>query len=195
MPKQWIPAQEQLDMLFAWLGSTREEAGATYEHVRQNLINLFVRNNCLDAEDLADQTIDRVIKKLPGLTESYTGDPALYFYGVAKNMLLEWRRQNSAHSEASMDELGSSPGAEPDSTESDLRFKCLEKCLQKLPRKNRNLILQYYSEEKRAKIDFRREMARNMGIDVINLRVRMHRIRGILHKCIKKCLAESDSVQ
>lgn len=195
MLKQWTPTQEQLDTLFDWIGSTPDEAGAAYEHIRQSLINLFVRNGCHDAEDLADQAIDRVIKKLPQLKESYTGDPALYFYGVAKNMLLERRRQNLAHRETTIDELGSSPGMEPDNTESDLRFKCLEECLQKLPRKSRNLILQYYSEEKRAKIDFRRDMARNMGIDVINLRVKMHRIRGILHKCIEKCLAQGNSVQ
>jgi DNA-directed RNA polymerase specialized sigma24 family protein len=194
MPKLWVPTQQHFDALVAWLSPDSEQAGAKYESIRQRLVTLFTWNGFSDAEDLADEAIDRVTKKLPELVETYTGDPALYFYGVAKKLLLERRRQEYARDEWELIEPRSCENPQEDD-DSDSRLKCLDRCLQKLPQKNRQLILQYYQEEKREKIDFRLKLAQGVGVEVKTLRVRMHRIRTILHKCLEKCLAERGSMQ
>jgi RNA polymerase sigma factor (sigma-70 family) len=194
MPKLWVPTQQHFDTLVAWLSPDSEQAGAKYESIRQRLVTLFTWNGFSDAEDLADETIDRVTKKLPELVETFTGDPALYFYGVAKKLLLERRRQEYARDEWELIEPRSCENPQ-EADDSDSRLECLDRCLQKLPQKNRQLILQYYQEEKREKIDFRLKLAQGVGVEVKTLRVRMHRIRTILQKCIEKCLAERGSMQ
>ncbi len=47
----------------------------------------------------------------------------------------------------------------------------------------------------KAKIDHRTEMARQLGVSIETLRVRMCRIRTALEKCIKRCLDELGSAQ
>ena len=66
--------------------------------------------------------------------------------------------------------------------------ECLRSCLQALSVENRELILGYYAKEKQAKIDRRSELAQQLGISVQNLRVRVFRVRALLHKCIEDCL-------
>jgi DNA-directed RNA polymerase specialized sigma24 family protein len=189
MPKGWTPTQGQLDVLFDWLAADREVAGAKYEHIRQCLIKLFIWNEFSDAEDLADLTIDRVVQKLPGLTDGYVGDPALYFYGVAKRVIQERRRQMIRQPQIE-DQSWPDRSTEPETDGSDAKFDCLEKCLKDLKARDRRLILQYYQAEKGAKIDFRQQMARRMNVDVNGLRVKMFRIRQALHSCIVGCLEQ-----
>ena len=189
MPKDLIPTKELFEGLMAWLGSTTEDPGRKYETIRQSLVKLFVWNGCWDAEDMADETIDRVMRRVPEIAIDYLGDPALYFYGVARNMLKERRRQRTISSESQSLELRMTTGSQQsDDDEINRKFECLEECLGKLPADNRELILDYYQEEKRAKIDFRRQLAKRMGTDVENLRVRVFRIRAAIYKCMEKCL-------
>jgi RNA polymerase sigma factor (sigma-70 family) len=197
MRKHLVPTQEQFDGLMSWLGKTAPDPGAKYECIRESLVKLFIWNGCWDAEDLADETIDRVMRKVPEIAIDYSGDPALYFYGVAKMLLKEHRRQKTFSSESRLFE--SRPltcnHRNEDADEIDRKFKCLEECIAKLPADSRELIIDYYQEEKRAKIDFRRQIAQRMGVDIENLRVRVFRIRGSLYKCMEKCLGTIVLVQ
>ena len=189
MPKDLIPTKEQFEGLMAWLGSSTEDPGDKYETIRQSLVKLFVWNRCWDAEDLADETIDRVMRRVPEIAIDYSGDPALYFYGVARMMLKERRRQKTISSESQTLELRmTTRSQQSDDDEINRKFECLEECIAKLPADSRELILDYYQEEKRAKIDFRRQLAKRMGTDVENLRVRVFRIRAAIYKCMEKCL-------
>jgi DNA-directed RNA polymerase specialized sigma24 family protein len=65
---------------------------------------------------------------------------------------------------------------------------CLRRCLQSLPADDRDLITQYYQEQKRAKINLRQELARRFEIDLNALRVRAYRLRTSLQKCVRKCV-------
>lgn len=190
MHKHPNPPDENFKILLSWLGPTDEAAGAKYEHIRQSLVKLFVYNRCWDAEDLADETIDRVTKKITEVMKDYSGDPALYFYGVAKMMLKERHRQDPQRGDSQVLEF-SVPATTPEADavkELERRLECLERCVQELSEENRKLIMDYYQEEKRAKIDFRRKIAERLGIDLQALRVRVFRIRAALFKCMEKCL-------
>jgi len=67
--------------------------------------------------------------------------------------------------------------------------------MQDLNADSRELIVQYYQEEKKAKIDTRRKLAADLGIDLNALRVRAHRIRFALQRCVSECLAKETSEQ
>ncbi len=51
--------------------------------------------------------------------------------------------------------------------------------------------MKYYHDEKRAKIDYRKQLADALGIPLNALRIRAHRVRISLEKCVKDCLAQA----
>ncbi|HKP37054.1 MAG TPA: hypothetical protein VJT71_09355, partial [Pyrinomonadaceae bacterium] len=59
-----VLAQEDFDRLLAWLDADRERAGVIYEKIRWRLITIFAARNCVTPEDLADETLDRVARKV-----------------------------------------------------------------------------------------------------------------------------------
>lgn len=188
MGKQWMPTQESFDRLLAWLDKDRERAGLKYEEIRLTLVKFFAWRGCTDAEDLADETINRVNRRVEELTQTYEGDPTRYFFGVARNMVKEWRRQENtqplSHSTLALAEIETTP------VDDSLRLReCLEECLQRLPGAERELVLNYYEKSKQAKIDFRKLLARSLEVEPTALRVRVHRIRAKIQKCVERCLA------
>ena len=71
--------KEPFDALLRWLIPTAKKAGHHYEVIRTGLIRMFISNGLSDAEHYGDDTIDRVIKRLPEIKDTYVGDPAKYF--------------------------------------------------------------------------------------------------------------------
>jgi RNA polymerase sigma factor (sigma-70 family) len=183
--------KEQFDALLEWLDPDRERAGEKYENIRQGLINVFTWNLCGDAEGMTDETINRVACKVAKLRETYKGDPALYFYGVAKKLTLERRRMARAEVPLEQARNVTSSSAEPVEKDEDERvYECLRRCMQRLTPDNRQLVTAYYLKEKQYKIDSRREIARSLGIEPNALRVRVYRIRATLEGCIERCLGK-----
>lgn len=179
--KEWVLTQEAFDSLLAWLCTDREQAGKKYEEIRRRLIKIFVCRGCTVAEELADETINRVAKKVPEIKDSYVGDPAHYFYGVAHKVHLEFVRKKTAP-------LPPTPPAYSDEIEQE--YDCLERCMEQLPQTSRELVLHYYQEEKRAKIEHRKRLAQRLGIELNALRIRAYRIRMGLQDCVRECLRQ-----
>jgi len=101
MSKEIVITQEGFNTLLSWLDRNRETAGQKYEKIRRRLIRIFYGRGCFEAEELADETINRVIRKLPQLLDDYAGEPALYFYGVANNIYQEWLRKQKKNQKSS----------------------------------------------------------------------------------------------
>ena len=169
-------------MLLDWLDPDRDQAGLQYESIRRGLIVMFNQRRCSRAEELADETINRVARKVRTLAQSYEGDPRNYFFGVAKNVCLESYQVRPALPP------GSVAATEPDDNES--LYECLERCMEELPPENREIILRYYLGEKRAKINSRKELSQDLNLQPGALRVRAHRIRGTLEECIRRCMKQ-----
>jgi RNA polymerase sigma factor (sigma-70 family) len=194
MKNQRVVTQQAFDQLLNWLDADRDSAGSKYEKIRVRLIKIFACRGCGEADDLADETINRVTLKLGQIAESYSGDPALYFYGVAQKVHLEYLRQKLPVQESAL--AGREPGGQtawpPDAPgEVEQEYACLEQCMDHLPSENRRLVLEYYQEEKRAKIDHRKKLADQLGIAVNALRIRAHRIRSQLQQCVESCLDQA----
>ena len=81
------------EKLLDWLDSDQIEAALKYEAIRTNLIRIFSSRGCLVPDELADDVFDRVAKKINEIIPSYEGEPALYFYGVARNVFREYTRK------------------------------------------------------------------------------------------------------
>lgn len=174
--------EKTLECLLTWLDADRLRAGEKYEEIRRRLIKLFLYRGCSRPEDLADDTIDRVIQKLsdsPDIASSYEGEPALYFYGVARYIYREYLKEKP---EPVMLPIESS------SEEHERQHQCLDQCLGELNNETRKFILAYYQEDKRHRIKRRQELAGELGVSAHALRMRACRLREELHKCLEECL-------
>ena len=179
---------EQFEKLLSWLGDDREAAGQKYQAIRERLAKIFHARGCHQADELADETIDRVAKKIDSISDSYQGDPALYFYAVAKNVFLESIRAPKSTELTDNIQLVESPEDEEDSELEDLNYQCLDECLAELTPEQRAFIIGYYTDNKGAKVERRKKIATDLGISNKALRIRAFRIREGLRKCIANCL-------
>lgn len=180
MTRQWELTPEAFDALLRWLDSDREKAGKKYEEIRRDLIRKFVCRGCAEAEDSTDETINRVAQKLPEIVDTYVGPREPYFYRVAHYVYLEYIKRLK----------GVVLPPQPDPPDEAV-FDCLDKCLDKLSKDDRELILMYYSQDGQAKIDLRRQLAERLGIEPNALRIRLHRLRRELRECIENCLRQA----
>lgn len=184
MKKEWVLTQEAFDALLDWLDPNRDVAAQKYETIRGRLIKIFACRGCLEAEDLADETMNRVTSKLPEIQATYTGEAVRYFYGVANKIHLEYTRRKP---------VPPLPDPKTDWEQAELESACLDRCVAKLTPEHRELVLSYYQEEKHAKIEHRKQLAQKLGIASNALRIRAHRIRTALEECVKECLQQASA--
>lgn len=187
MKKGWVLTQELLDTLLAWLDPDRERAGHKYETIRLKLIKIFTSRGCPEAEELADETINRVASKLSEIINNWEGDPALYFFKVAQYVFAERRTKESRQKVLNQD-----PVVMPivmEENEDNTQYECLLHCLEVLRIRERTLVVNYYQQQGRAKIEQHQQMATAMGIAINALRIRACRIKQTLRKCVQECVA------
>ncbi|MGC2238684.1 MAG: hypothetical protein WA584_21195 [Pyrinomonadaceae bacterium] len=180
---------DDFENLLLWLDADRAVAGQKYEAIRTKLIKIFLAQKCCEGEDLADETINRVMRKINQLINNYEGQPEKYFYAVAKNIIFECRRRKP------MNELPANL-AQPEETatdESPFRQNCFNLCLGKLSTDKKQFILEYYQGEKSIKLTRRRDLAEKHGISNHVLRNRALRLRENLQKCVLDCVAQNKS--
>src|SRR5262249_55185049 len=137
------------------------------------LIMMFRARRCVFAEDLADVTFERVVRKLANLTAEFSGDPARYFYAVAKKIYLEYQREITNDywkCRRSLSETTDNPDMEN-------KLQQLDDALDAIPNSDRDLILKYYASNGKTKIIQRRALAEQFGIQPYTLRQRIFRIR------------------
>jgi RNA polymerase sigma factor (sigma-70 family) len=179
---------ESFDEILAWLNPDRDVAGTIYVQLRQDLTKIFTWNRCPDPDGLTDEVFDRVAKKVHEVRKTYEGDPKLYFYGFARNLIKELPKKIKTQISLQGTEPVSDPRHEAEHETAITREDCLRSCLQKLTKDKRELILAYYARDKQAKIDHRTEMAQRLGISVETLRVKAFRIRATLEQCLERCI-------
>ncbi|HEX8409617.1 MAG TPA: hypothetical protein VF883_12175 [Thermoanaerobaculia bacterium] len=182
---EWGLTRPALDRLLGWLDTDQAAAAKKYEQTRRALIKYFESRGCHTPEDQADRTIDRVAKRIDEGVELWVAEPAMYFYGVAKRVLQEYyRRQSGSWNRALY---------VTDNPESQhRRFDCMGRCLEMLPVESRALLVEYCSAEKREKERMRRALAEKLGVSINTLRLRVHRLREQLARCVGGCMQEND---
>jgi len=157
-----------------------------YERLRARLVRIFAGRGCRVPEDLADETIARVAAQLRTLAPDYEGDPTRFFYGVARNVYFEHVR------EPVWTPLDNEPPADDERSGAEgegLALECLDECLKGLADADRALITDYYRHDRSAKIDHRRRLIALSGGGANALRLRVHRIRRQLARCVESCVS------
>lgn len=162
-----------------WLDRDREIAGRKYQTIRERLVRTFIHRGSRTAEELADTTIDRVARKLHAVRATYTGDPAYYFYGVARFIVRESQKEKAKKPAAATEMFP--PSAPEWDSERDCGF--LNQSLDELSAEDRYLIAAYYVFEE---FEYRQHLADEFKIDMNALRVRAARIRKRLKDCLKQ---------
>jgi DNA-directed RNA polymerase specialized sigma24 family protein len=167
------------DALFEWLGPTRAEGEKKYGTIQNRLIRILVKRGCNDPENCVGEAIDRLALKLPE-PDTYVGEKLWYFIRFALNVHKEHLRWPEVPFETVPETV-----IQP---EVDLAKECLQECLELLAGDQRDLVLDYHLNIKKAKIDLHRSMAEELGLTTNALRLRVHRLRMGLEKCVLTCL-------
>lgn len=186
VPRQkWTLNQEAFDGLLVAFDEDRDTAGRKYLEIRNHLTRFFEWRGCSFPEDHADETINRMAKRVAEGEQilNHSG----YAMGVARLLLLEINKGRQRE-QLALAEIGTVPEAYVPEDDSERRLTCLRSCLQTLSPDNRELILQYYQGEKGEKIGNRKKLLERLGIPVNTLRMRTLRLREKLQSCVEECL-------
>ncbi len=197
MKREWTLTHDAFDKLLAQFDDDVERAAEGYELTRSRLIKFFECRSCNLSRELADEVMNRVARRVDEGEEIARQSLSNYFYSVARYVLQEHRRGPERRA-SSLETLtpAEHPSENPAVIEEDMlarrrrerRLECLESCFEKLPRETRDMIVSYYEEEEGARVAGRKLLAENLGISLSNLRMRAHRIRERLDKCVSDCL-------
>jgi DNA-directed RNA polymerase specialized sigma24 family protein len=179
---EWVLTKGAFDKLLGCLAAEPELAGERYEELRRMLVKIFEWRGAPFPEDCADETLNRVARRIDEGVE--IKDIGGYCYGVARLVLLETTKAPDRRRVA-LDDFAETALLEETAEEKVGRVLGR---LQQLPADSRELIVQYYSEEKRAKINHRKHLAETLGIPLNALRSRAQRTRDKLEQCIIQCL-------
>ncbi len=187
--RKWDLTEEAFDKLLASLDPDRESAGTKYLELRSNLIRFFEWRGSLFPEDQADETINRVARRI--MEGEEVRDPTKYSVGVARMVLLEVHKERVRERNA-LRELTSAQDAIQETAyefeELGPRVECLGHCLQSLDTANRDLIVKYYQGEKSEKIENRKRLTDLLKVPLNTLRMRALRLRERLLVCVEECL-------
>jgi len=178
----WDLSEKTFYQLLDRLHSDPTLAGEEYENLRTRLIFFLERKGCRISAELADETINRMARKIEeGYEIAHLGK---FSYGVARLVLLEhW--QDPKREWEQLDERPSPPESNREFNE--CRLECMKKCLEALSPEEQNLIVKNCTLNKQG----REKLAEALGLTINAFRLRVFRIRVKLHQCRDKCLEDS----
>ena len=188
--------------LLEWLDDDGGDShGESYLEMRRRLVSYFDRRNRPLPEELADETLNRIARTLEQDGAIAVRPPARYCYVTAKFVLLEDVRKRE-HAHVPLDgprgtailarrlTVVPAPAEDDEAATKEQRLGCLERCLETLKPDQRDLIVDYYRDARREKIERRRGLAQRLGISMNALAIRACRIREVLEACVERCFGQ-----
>jgi DNA-directed RNA polymerase specialized sigma24 family protein len=172
--------RETFARFLEWLSPDLDRAAEEYERIRYLLCTFFARRQCVFAEELVDETINRVILKS---SEEVIASKTAYFYGVAKNVYRESLRRERPHVDVDKIQIAAAPPPEP-----SFSRECLDKCLKELSPESQILLLDYFSDAKTAKIKLHQQISQGLNLTQTALRMRVMRLKQKLKTCVVECM-------
>src|ERR1051325_6959627 len=88
--KHWLPSERSFQALLAWLDGEVDSGGGRYLEMHCRIRAYFERRKCDGPDDLADENLNRVARRLEEVEGRTEGPPARYCYIVAKFVFLEY---------------------------------------------------------------------------------------------------------
>jgi DNA-directed RNA polymerase specialized sigma24 family protein len=189
------PRPAAFETLLLKLDPQRDRAAEKYEGLRRRLVKFFEWSSCFPAEDLADETLDRLARILANRPVRVL---EAFLWGVAKKIRQEsHKRAERIIGIADLPDHGISlqdaANVEDEVNarrESELRSRRLRMCLQRIAGHDRKVFLKYHSFPSGSK-EHRERLAAELGLTIGALRVRINRMRSQLEKCVQQRLTYS----
>ena len=170
-----------LDALIEWLDAGVASDGRSYTEMHARLISYFARKGCTAPQDLADDTLTRVARRLQQEGGITGVAPAQYCYITARFVLLEHLR-SAEHKHTELRDVRDR--ATPTDAGRERLLTSLDDCLARLQADDRELLLAYYSGDGPARIAVRRELAATYHLSPNALMLRASRLRDRLRTCL-----------
>jgi DNA-directed RNA polymerase specialized sigma24 family protein len=182
----WVLSAESFARLLRSFDPDPGAAAAEYERLRHRLATFFDWRGLSDAEAAVDETFDRVARRLAeGETiEHFKG----YAYGVARVVFKETQRLQRQQADSVANLKRQLPC--PDEPVRELQRTCLDRCLEGITPRSRQLILEYYGHRGRGKSAHHQRQAVSLQLSAAALRVAAYRIRMSLEQCVEQCVAQ-----
>jgi DNA-directed RNA polymerase specialized sigma24 family protein len=177
--RRWELNREAWEALLRALAPDRETAGLRYESLRRRLVDLFAWERCPAPEELADDALNRLARKVAEGVDIPHLDR--YAFGIARFLVQEDARTRRSR-EAAL--RIPHPAAAASDIDPEM-VAAIQSCLGDLPAAARDLIQRYYAEDRAA-------LARGLGINGNALRNRALRIRASLQRCASRKLGRRD---
>ena len=187
-------SEEQFRLLLKRLDAVEERAWEIHDNLRRKLIWFFESDFPVQAEDLSEEALDRIARKLE--TEEIK-NIAEFAFGVARNLRREALRRNVIATRLIASGALGTPAHSGENPEQvvmhrldlDRKLACYRECLQRLSPEDRNLLSRYYPEDGAGLEQRREELARELQISMGALRTKMARLREQLEKYFETCYA------
>jgi DNA-directed RNA polymerase specialized sigma24 family protein len=183
---QWELTASALERLLARLDADASRAAEAYETLRLGLTRFFDWRGAHFPDECADETLNRLARRLDEGAE--VADVRGFALGIARLVLLERARSPQLRQDELNEQLLTAAPA-PVLDHSPRLHDCLDTCLASLPADARTLILEYYQDQRREKIDRRMRLAGQLGLSANALRSRAQRVRDRLERCVRGCAA------
>ena len=175
---------ENFEKLLSSLNPDRDLAGQELELLWLKMYEYFRARRCHCAEDLADETINRLARKLAEGEDVH--DIMRYSHGLARLIWLEYLRKPDTN-HVPLDERPVSSVSPTDQLQKQQENRFFLYCLGQLPEEERTLIIAYWDNEGQVLHEVREKLAKSLGISLVALRIRVTRIKKKLEICLEKC--------
>lgn len=167
-----------------WLDGGVDSGGRSYVDMHARLVAYFARKGCRAPDELADETLSRVARRLSEEGSITNVGPAQYCYIVARFVLLEYVRSADRQPAPLLYDVRDRRGPDADAERRERLLSHLDACLAQLPTEDRELIVAYYGGDGPSRIASRRDLAQRLGLTANALTIRASRVRERLRSCL-----------
>jgi DNA-directed RNA polymerase specialized sigma24 family protein len=174
-----------------WLDGGVDSGGRSYVDMHARLVAYFARKGCRAPDELADETLSRVARRLSEEGTITNVVPAQYCYIVARFVLLEYVRSAERQRAPLLYDVRDRGGADADAQRHERLLSRLDACLAQLPADDRELIVAYYAGDGPSRIAARRDLAQRLRLTGNALTIRASRVRERLRVCLAARQKES----
>jgi DNA-directed RNA polymerase specialized sigma24 family protein len=179
--------QHRFDLLLSHLAIDTADSASRYEMLRGRLVVFFSRRMVAFPEDLADEVLDRLARRLE------EGEAIAriegYALGIARHILQEHYVRNDRETAAGEEFHGnvSRQTLTTDEEEAEeIRLERMKHCFDRLPRGDQKLLSEYCLAEGSSKIAVRKRLADARSMTQAALRKRVFLLRGMIQRCMKR---------
>jgi RNA polymerase sigma factor (sigma-70 family) len=152
------------------------EAVVRYRRLLADLTRSLEYHGCRDADDVASESVYRGLKRLAGGADTAKAGLRAYIFGIAKNVARERQRKSR---ELTLTEEEWAVHSSQTKEHAEVEARLMLTLLDDLAAVDRTMLVRYYSEDDD---DEHKAHAKELGIKVGNLRVKVHRLKKRLQE-------------